>query len=216
MESNHHGRAENSPRPRGLRRKFFSRPSAQATKDFRLSLDGKRRTRGCAPHNSGKPEISWSVPDSNRFVFLRVGLLRQDARSSSRRNRTVAITGMSCIGAQHGLPFGRAISEGLSLGDAASGEAPNPRCFYPGFRIGDGNRTRVVRLRGGCTSRLYDTDMVRTPAPRARHDRGNGWVRTNIHPVNNRPLSHLSFAPKCRLVRPAAVVGRAFAQQRSG
>jgi len=26
----------------------------------------------------------------------------------------------------------------------------------------------------------------------------------------------LSFAPKCRLVRPAAVVGRAFAQQRSG
>lgn len=37
---------------------------------------------------------------------------------------------------------------------------------------------------------------------------GNGWSRTNFHPVNNRPLSLMSFAPKrCRCVATPAWSG---------
>jgi hypothetical protein len=38
-------------------------------------------------------------------LLLRVGLLRLVAGSSRRWNRTITIAGMSCIDAQHGLPF---------------------------------------------------------------------------------------------------------------
>ena len=53
-------------------------------------------------------QVGWSRTN----LLMRVGLLRLDARSSSRRNRTVTHTGMSRRDTQCGLPKGRASNLG--------------------------------------------------------------------------------------------------------
>lgn len=69
---------------------------------------------------------------------------------------------------------------------------------------------------GHCTTRTnrptQETTVIVTiinafrPVETSR--RGIGWVRTNVHPVNNRPLNQLSFDPRYRRVAtPAAVAG---------
>ncbi len=126
-------------------------------------------------------------------------------------------------GALHGLrDKGEATKQGLLILEISELGTRQP-CFYgPGIRGGnrtrvagwrdpqtrrrgvrDGNRTRVVRWKDGSTGPLYDTDEVTKKSPR-----GIGWVRTNGHPVNNRPLNQLSFDPRYRRVAtPAAVAG---------
>lgn len=47
---------------------------------------------------------------------------------------------------------------------------------------------------------------ARRSSPHWRHRGGIGWIRTNCHPVNNRPLDLMSFDPMP--VRPPAAVAR--------
>lgn len=155
----------------------------------------------------------WRVNDEDRSASS--SSPNETGEGRSRWSRTITHADMSRDGALHGLRDKGYTRSGYRSSRSGSDGLDNP---VPGaLGVRDGSRTRVARWKDGSTWPLYDTDAEQTTAAtnhgqgtessRTFH-RGIGWVRTNGHPVNNRPLNQLSFDPRYRRVAtPAAVAG---------
>jgi hypothetical protein len=140
------------------------------------------------------------------------------ARSSSRWNRTIARTGMSRRGAQHGLPL-ELRSAGIGGGNRAFGCMESATGIEPAFSVGETEVLTIIRRRQGGLAREPRASVTGIepvfPVGKTgvlgrcttRTSGGIGWTRTNYHPVNNRPLFRLSFDPRCRCVATPAAVG---------
>ena len=102
------------------------------------------------------------------------------------------------------------------------GEVESVTGIEPAFSVGETEVLATIRHRQEQRSReasreasvtgvepVFPVGKTGVFGPYTTRTRGGiGWIRTNYHPVNNRPLFLLSFDPRCRCVAtPAAVAG---------